>query len=390
MTKFLPLVCFLAFTIGPQLEAVSDDPSVIKAAEQFLAADPESRDDNDLIRFDLKLDEIESKEAKGVQTRILAELAKGQNPSSLEYIRSIFESRADRRHDAAYALSLSAIERPVNLQDWRFLVRSLTVVEGEQAVSVLKALKRFRQRATKPEWIRQVILIALRLPEDQQPHAIRLLEYWSGEKLDQPGQSSAETIAAYQKWFEMENPESPKPVLPVDPPGRKWTYAKLLPELDDLKSDPETLERGRVIYKKAKCHTCHQKDKTGEHRGPDLSSLGWRRQKKEILEALLYPSQVIHEEYVTSIVVTKDGKVLTGLLTPGKDRDQLLVVDLNNKESPLAKTDIEEIRDSPVSNMPDGLLEPFSLEEIRDLFAYLVSGKAPGTHPGGARSSSAN
>ena len=44
-----------------------------------------------------------------------------------------------------------------------------------------------------------------------------------------------------------------------------------------------------------------------------------------------------------------------------------------NEVMRLAKSDIEERHRSPQSMMPDGLLTPLSLAEVRDLIAY-VSG----------------
>ena len=49
----------------------------------------------------------------------------------------------------------------------------------------------------------------------------------------------------------------------------------------------------------------------------------------------------------------------------------MTLLDAKNKRTVLNRNDLDELRESPISLMPDNLLEPLTDQEIRDLFAYL-------------------
>ena len=72
-----------------------------------------------------------------------------------------------------------------------------------------------------------------------------------------------------------------------------------------------------------------------------------------------------------SIVTTMAGRVLTGMIL---DRtDSRLTLQTATERITLAKEDIEAVRDSPQSMMPEGQLDPLTRDQVRDLFAYLTS-----------------
>ena len=351
-----------------QLPALEDD------AERLSSSGAESSDVKQLIADDAELRDQTGQAAKRIQQTILVALAKKGTADALEYLRSVFETQTHRRHDAAHAISIAALIQPANDQDWRYLVRSLTVVEGEQAVSVLHALTRFRRRATKPAWVRQVILVALSLPEQDLPAALKLLKFWT-QHAPAKQASSKEQLADYQAWFRRSYPHEPSPVLPVDVPGSRWTCDRLSGVLADVGPDQTSVAAGALVYFKADCHKCHRRgDMEGQPKndqlGPDLTSLGWRRQRKEILTAILYPSHHLNDDYPMTTVVLKSGKSVSGLMMPD-DRDGLKVVSSDGKATRFGKTDIDEMLESNMSNMPAGLLEPLSQREIHQLMAFL-------------------
>lgn len=310
-----------------------------------------------------------------LQRSVLLSLAEHATPAALEYLRSVFETQTARRHDAAYAISVAAIKRPTNDQDWRYLVRSLPIVRGDEAVSILKTLRRFRRRATKGSWVREVILIGLTLNDEQLPAAIELLTFWTGHPVDAM-KSSRKQLADFQIWFDDRYSEEPSARLPTDAAGAKWTLTKLSDVISDLPEDVRVLATGADVYVKANCNKCHRregivKQPADDRLGPNLSSLGWRRQPREILSAILYPSHRLNDEYPVTTVLLQSGKTHSGLLMPDKD-GRLKVVAADSKETSFHKDELEESIPANVSNMPTGLLEPLSPEEIRSLFGFLT------------------
>jgi hypothetical protein len=51
------------------------------------------------------------------------------------------------------------------------------------------------------------------------------------------------------------------------------------------------------------------------------------------------------------------------------------VLQADGQKVQLAADDIDEVRPSKLSSMPEGLLNPLSLEQVADLFAYLMNGQ---------------
>ncbi len=388
--KCLVLVIAAALCISPAL--ATEPPTVVAdAVEQISAADRQLQIDGlrtsedtsaavkQLIAIDVELLADDSSTLDAVKTGILIALAEHANPPALEHLRSVFETQTPRRHDAAYAISLAALNRPTSDQDWRYLVRSLTIVEDEQAVSVLKSLRKYRRRATKATWIREVILAGLRLTHEQLPAAIDLLSYWTGHSADS-SESAEQQLQGFQAWFREHYPNEPPPELPVDPPNAKWTAAKLATLMAERPSDAVAFTAGAAAYSKvfskANCNKCHRRDggsdlPAGDQLGPNLTSLGWRRQPQEILSAILYPSHRLNDEYPVTTVLLTSGKSVSGLMMPDTE-DRMKIVTADSKEVVFAKSEIEDVAPSKISNMPSGLLEVLSAEEIKNLFAFLT------------------
>jgi putative heme-binding domain-containing protein len=105
--------------------------------------------------------------------------------------------------------------------------------------------------------------------------------------------------------------------------------------------------------------------------GPDLTTLNRRFQLREIVEAIIYPSQVVSDQYRSHTLYTTDGKQHTGLLIAGGDNSKRIVPS-DGKELEIPEEEIEEILPVNKSSMPDGLLNSLMLEDIADLFAFLL------------------
>ncbi len=96
------------------------------------------------------------------------------------------------------------------------------------------------------------------------------------------------------------------------------------------------------------------------HRPRSLTTVSRRFQKKEILESILFPSQVISDQYASKTVLTTDGRSITGLAAQQAD-GSLIVLQSNGQKAPIQAADIEKIIPSKVSAMPEGLLNSLTL-----------------------------
>lgn len=131
-------------------------------------------------------------------------------------------------------------------------------------------------------------------------------------------------------------------------------------------------DAGRVHFETV-CAACHQFGALGTNVGPDLTTIRGRFQKKELLEAILWPSRTIAEQYQNTIIETNEGAVFSGLIV----REDALKVVLRpgEVERPIeiAKAEIKEQQTSKVSMMPEGLIDGLTQEQIADLLAFLQS-----------------
>ncbi len=362
------LLCGLTTAIASADDPVTVDPAVATAIEA-VRTEPTREAVAGLIAIDEEIAGRDDDASQKTQALTIQVLAQSEDELALDYVRGVFEAKTERRDEAAHALSLYCLKRPRNPQDWRYLVRSLPLIEGEQSRSVLRALARFRIRATKAKWLRQVILVGLPLDVDGQSEAVALLSQWAGTSKNAED-APLKTLADWQQWFAGKYPEQPAAALTLDPQNARWKFAELRTRLAAEVETPERLQHGKAVYEKATCSKCHRKDGFGEQWAPDLSSLGWRLQKKEQLEATLFPSHRLNEEYPTFTVITKAGRVFNGMMLAAGG-GEIRIVASDGKVTLLPQTEVEEAVESNRSSMPDGLLEPLSYEELRDLFLYL-------------------
>jgi putative heme-binding domain-containing protein len=156
---------------------------------------------------------------------------------------------------------------------------------------------------------------------------------------------------------------------------RQWTMEALTPALTDNSYQPDR-QRGKAIFDAAQCNRCHRSGARGPAVGPDLTHVANRFSRNDILRSIIEPSQVIAENYRSVQILTTDGRVVSGRpLIEGDYRSQKLAI-VSDPMKPtesieIDKSEIESLKESPISPMPAGLLDTFNEQEIRDLLEYL-------------------
>ena len=134
--------------------------------------------------------------------------------------------------------------------------------------------------------------------------------------------------------------------------------------------------RGEALFwsQAVNCGRCHKIGDRGTALGPELTTIGKARPREDLLESILEPSRRIEPKYATYIARTVDGRTFSGLLVR-RDEKEVVLRDGQNKEIVLASKDVEELKPSRTSLMPDGQLAGLTAQEAADLLEYLATRK---------------
>jgi putative membrane-bound dehydrogenase-like protein len=127
--------------------------------------------------------------------------------------------------------------------------------------------------------------------------------------------------------------------------------------------------RGREVFART-CQQCHTLFDVGGKVGPDLTGAN-RSDLEYLLSNVVDPNAVVGRDYLATLVWTHEGRLVSGVERGSNDSTVVLVTE--NETVHVAREDIEQMRLSDLSTMPEGLLETLKPDEIRDLVAYLQS-----------------
>ena len=149
------------------------------------------------------------------------------------------------------------------------------------------------------------------------------------------------------------------------PDRNKQRIARLRSLLGEGTGNPY---EGEAIFIE-KCSACHKLFHKGHSVGPDLTPYQ-RGNLDTLLLSVVDPSAEIREGFEQTVLITSDGRILTGFVV---DEDTQ-VVTLRSKSGEnirVPREDVESRTTVKKSLMPDGLLRGLTDQQLRDFFAYL-------------------
>jgi putative heme-binding domain-containing protein len=157
---------------------------------------------------------------------------------------------------------------------------------------------------------------------------------------------------------------------------KNWTVDELVPVVNKGLKGKRSFERGQKLFSETSCSLCHHFGRDGGGVGPDLTGVSGTFSVRDLLENIIEPSKQISSLYVTTVVVKKDGDLVTGWVPEETDDTVSVMEDMlvAGKLTVIKRKDIEDMKPSTVSLMPDGLLNTLKEDEISDLVAFLFSG----------------
>ena len=132
--------------------------------------------------------------------------------------------------------------------------------------------------------------------------------------------------------------------------------------------------RGQEIFfgQKAACTLCHSAQGQGGHVGPDLGKIGAIRTGRDLLESIVYPSASFARGFEPYVIATQDGRVHSGIIAR-ESSEAIELVTADRSQVRLPRATIEELGQSRISIMPQGLDAQLGPQELADLIAFLRS-----------------
>lgn len=212
-----------------------------------------------------------------------------------------------------------------------------------------------RTLATRPSWAKRLLteLTEWRLRVDQvPPDVVQQLRTYQ-----QPEIAHA-VIKAFGKSIASASPE-------------RVAAMKKLRSVVTSDSSQGDSQSGKIQFTK-RCASCHQLFGEGAKLGPPLD--GYERGNISFwVNNLVDPSLEIREGYQSYLVLTEDGRTITGMIA-AQDPKTVTLRTAKGETQIIGRDQIDTLRAISTSLMPDNLLQDASEQEIRDLFAYLMLG----------------
>jgi putative membrane-bound dehydrogenase-like protein len=140
-----------------------------------------------------------------------------------------------------------------------------------------------------------------------------------------------------------------------------------------LRGGPPDLQAGHALAQKT-CFVCHKLHGEGADVGPDLTGVG-RASLDALLANVIDPNQIVGRGYESVEVETTDGRTLAGRLVEDT-ASQVKLLAAGPKVEVIARSDIQRLRVSELSVMPEGL-EQMPDADFRNLIGYILNASPP-------------
>ena len=144
---------------------------------------------------------------------------------------------------------------------------------------------------------------------------------------------------------------------------------KVIDSLLSVTRKPGNAGNGKELYKKL-CSKCHVHSGEGTNIGPELTGMAVHP-KEELLIHILDPNRSVEGNYRQYTVVTRKGKILTGLLA-SENRNALEIYDAEGAKHIVLREDLKRLVSSKLSLMPEGFEKQVSAQGIGDLLEFLT------------------
>jgi len=132
------------------------------------------------------------------------------------------------------------------------------------------------------------------------------------------------------------------------------------------------VQRGARLFNKQGCILCHAVNAGEMPKGPDLTEIGSKQKREELLESILKPSARLAQGFEPWLFILDDGRSINGFIVR-ETGEEIDVRNASGITTTIAKPQIDERVRVTISNMPEGLVNALSVQDLSSLLAYLES-----------------
>ena len=312
--------------------------------------------------------------------RVLGVIATSKDPAAKEILRASLDGAPEVRDAALLALCETA-----GAEDVPVLVRALSNPSPTIPAKCAEALARVGRAPEDPADLAAALDAAHRLGSLRARKLIEVLVGWASLPPLGAEPSGAEarvqeyksSLASLETWFATTYPKFERKIPDVAR-GPSWEQDAILAFLTRSAARKGSPARGREVFARATCARCHLLEGDAQppatdpqaFHGPDLTTAARRFDDAALLEAIVQPSRAISDQYRNLVVVTDEDERVDGRLVVEEPSGLTLLLSDGTKRT-IERAHVASSRPSDVSPMPEGLIANLTLEDVKDLFAYL-------------------
>jgi putative membrane-bound dehydrogenase-like protein len=147
----------------------------------------------------------------------------------------------------------------------------------------------------------------------------------------------------------------------------------------DTKAQGDAAAGERIFFqaRAAGCSRCHQIAGRGARVGPELTATAGALSRERLIESIMRPSKEIAPQFSSWTIVTTTGKTMVGMLVKEEATGEQTFADQKGELFRFQPGEIESRQAQSVSIMPDGLPQLLTVQEFRDLLAFMQSPQSP-------------
>lgn len=127
--------------------------------------------------------------------------------------------------------------------------------------------------------------------------------------------------------------------------------------------------QGKMLFKKI-CAACHRLENVGVEVGADLQAALGNKTPSQLLIDILDPSREVDPRFLEYSITTSAGRQVNGLIV-AETAANVTLRRAEKQEETILRSQIDDIRSTTKSLMPDGLEQQLSRQDVADVIAYL-------------------